>query len=307
MSITPISEKGLNHYKRVGKILSYILVYSNPVLYCGLENTVEQKNGIWVSNHHGNQKDVAAYIIKSFLECDLRKKNHGLKPYYFTARKELFDKHDFKKLILKHFEKSGMPLSHRLLNVALPGYLASRMEESGTIPVNVKGTEETPSGLGNGENLKAKKAIEDYLLDGRDVVLFQPKKKKDVKSENKGVVSAYDPYFPRFKKGAAEILHNIYQNHNGLEYPIFPVSVTGSRGYKIGREITLNLGKPMTIGPYMKDDDPVLSLTDAVEREVIRLFRQAEKGEVQMSKTTWISKPAFCPPFLSSVFINMSE
>jgi 1-acyl-sn-glycerol-3-phosphate acyltransferase len=114
------------------------------------------------------------------------------------------------------------------------------------------------------ENIR--ETIQAYLLAGRAVVLMQ------ADSVHRSV---YHPYIGRFKKGAADVAHELLTGEHGLEVPVTPISIYGAEGLlTIGKRIIVRIGEPMTIRPFLEDPRPVEKFTAALEERVAELVRQ---------------------------------
>ena len=257
-AVQPLSEKGRRLYRRTGRLVSDMFLLPNRFKAHGLENKIEDGPNIIVANHTGAGKDTAALyrIYKRMV--------------FFCASHYLFDWKDFDKEIKNNYMRMLIP------NVSLRGlanlllfpirrlftrFSAPRIKAIGCIPVF--NSKEVLDSDWARRNRELKNLIKSYLLDNRAIILLQA---------NLRQASDFNSYVRKFKHGAAKIALELFREFNGFEVPITPVSIYGAEGLMtIGSTVSLRVGKPMTVKPFLSKSNPVVALTEALEKSVVEM------------------------------------
>ena len=224
----------------------------------GLENKIEAGPNIIVANHTGAAKDTAAlYRIYNRM-------------VFFCASHYLFDWKDFDKEIRENFMRlliSNTGLRRVVNTLLFPvrrffvKFSAPRIKAIGCIPVF--NTKEVLNSEWARKNRELKNSIKSYLLDNRAVILLQA---------NLRQASEFNPYIRKFKHGAAKIALELFQQFNGFEVPITPVSIYGAEGLMtLGSPVSLRVGKSMTVKLFLSRTNPVVALTETLEKRVAEM------------------------------------
>jgi len=257
-AVKPLSEKGCSLYKKTGRLVSNMFLLPNRFKVHGLENKIEEGPNIIVANHTGAGKDTAALyrIYKRMV--------------FFCASHYLFDWKDFDKEIKDNYMRMLIP------NIRLRGlanlllfpirrlfirFSAPRINAIGCIPVF--NSKEVLNSDWARRNSELKNLIKSYLLDNRAVILLQA---------NLRQASDFNSYVRKFKHGAAKIALELFREFDGFEVPITPVSIYGAEGLMtIGSTVSLRVGKSMTVKPFLSKSNPVVALTEALEKRVAEM------------------------------------
>lgn len=254
----PISEKGRLIYKKSGRVISNLFLLPNRFKTHGLENRIESGPNIIVANHTGAGKDTAALyrIYKRMV--------------FFCASHYLFDWQEFDKEIRENYMRLliSNPAFRWVVNILLfpirrffVKFSAPRIKAIGCIPVF--NSKEVLNSDWARRNRELKNMIKSYLLDSRAVVLLQA---------NLRHASQFNSYIRKFKHGAAKIALELFQEHNGFEVPITPVSIYGAeRLMTIGSSVSLRVGKSLTVKPFLSRANPVVALTETLEKRVAEM------------------------------------
>lgn len=257
-AVRPISEKGCRLYKTTGRLASDMFLLLNRFEAHGLENKIEEGPSIIIANHTGAGKDTAALyrIYKRMV--------------FFCASHYLFDRKDFDKEIKDNYMRMLIP------NVKLRGlanlmlfpirrlftrFSAPRIKAIGCIPVF--NSKEVLNSEWARRNRELKNLIKSYLLDNRAIILLQA---------NLRQASDFNSYVRKFKHGAAKIALELFREFDGFEVPITPVSIYGAEGFiTIGSKVSVRVGKSMTVKPFLSKSNPVVALTEALEKRVAEM------------------------------------
>lgn len=257
-AVQPVSEKGRRLYKTIARLASNMFLLPNRFEAHGLENKIEEGPNIIVANHTGAGKDTAALyrIYKRMV--------------FFCASHYLFDSKDFDKEIKDNYMRMLIPnvSLRRLANLLLfpvrrlfTRFSAPLIKNIGCIPVF--NSKEVLNSDWARKNRELKNLIKSYLLDNRAVILLQA---------NLRQASDFNSYVRKFKHGAAKIALELFRDFDGFEVPITPVSIYGSEGLMtIGSTVSLRVGKSMTVKPFLAKSNPVVALTEALEKRVAEM------------------------------------
>ncbi len=257
----PVSKKGYRLYKKTGRLVSDMFLLLNRFKAHGLENKIEEGPSIIVANHTGAGKDTAALyrIYKRMV--------------FFCASHYLFDSKDFDKEIKDNYARMLIPnvRLRGLVNLLLfpirrlfTRFSAPRIKAIGCIPVF--NSKEVLNSDWARKNRELKNLIKSYLLDNRAVILLQA---------NLRQASDFNSYVRKFKHGAAKIALELFREFDGFEVPITPVSIYGAEGVMtIGSTVSLRVGKPMTVKPFLSTSNPVVALTEALEKRVVEMVEK---------------------------------
>jgi 1-acyl-sn-glycerol-3-phosphate acyltransferase len=256
--LEPVSEKGRRIYIKTGRMISNLFLLPNRFRALGLENKIETGPNIIVANHTGAGKDTAALyrIYKRMV--------------FFCASHYLFDWKAFDREIRENYMRSlisNIGLRRMVNTLLFPvrrlfvTFSAPRIKAIGCIPVyNSKDVLNSEWAIRNSE---LKNLIKSYLLDNRAVILLQA---------NLRHASEFNSYIRKFKHGAAKIALELFQEYNGFEVPVTPVSIFGAEGLMtIGSLVSLRVGKSMTVKPFLSKANPVVALTEALEKKVAEM------------------------------------
>jgi len=239
-------------YRRVEPTLQKwisFLLFKKKIRVLGLQNWVKEGPNIVVGNHCGAFKDVAILL------------RIAPRMIFFTANKEIFTPENFNRLILKHFKrhlKDFGPILYMLLRPlrnSLVRFVSGHITRVGTIPVDL-----------NGSRREALSRCQEYLRKGRAIITLQ----------GRGRVRPHDPhpYVSPFKRGPAILANNLY-HENGISVPITPLALFGTQlPWIVPATIGVNIGEPMFIQDYLKDDfsQTIENFRNALEDRVKALF-----------------------------------
>jgi hypothetical protein len=192
---------------------------------------------------------------------------------FYGARSEMFDKEKFYALIKKHLKRHLKEFSHLVRDSQIrrfADYTESNLPKIGTIPLDVNG----------GSNRQALRIMEQYLSEyHRKVVLFQV----DIQPK-KGY--KYN-LFHGAKPGAAILASRVYEKY-GMDVPVVPVGIYGSKGlipldYMIThlarKPIKIRVGQPLYITSFLEQENPIQSMTAALEESIWGLLLETLKGK----------------------------
>jgi 1-acyl-sn-glycerol-3-phosphate acyltransferase len=261
---TDYSLQNMALYRKISERLNKIVSYLNTIEGYGLENIdfIRDKPAIIAPNHVGSSKDVIP-LAQVFLEKDIQ--------LFYGARSEMFDKDKLYPLIKKHLKKHLKEFSPLIRDSQIrrfADFAESNLSKIGAIPLDVNG----------GSNREALRIMEQYLGEyKRKVVLFQFEKepKKDLKSY----------LFHGAKPGAAILASRVYNNY-GIDVPVVPVGIYGSRGlipldyivtHLARKPIKIRVGQPLYITSFLEQGNPVQSMTAALGDSIWRLLRETLK------------------------------
>jgi 1-acyl-sn-glycerol-3-phosphate acyltransferase len=259
-AVQPISKKGYRLYKKTGRLVSNMFLLPNRFKAHGLENKIEEGPNIIVANHTGAGKDTAAlYRIYNRM-------------VFFCASHYLFDWKDFDKEIKDNYMRILIPnvSLRKLANLLLfpirrlfTRFSAPRIKAIGCI--SVFNSKEVLNSDWARRNRELKNLIKSYLLDNRAVILLQA---------NLRQASDFNSYVRKFKHGAAKIALELFREFDGFEVPITPVSIYGAEGLMtIGSTVSLRVGKSMTVKPFLSKSNPVVALTEVLEKRVAEMVK----------------------------------
>lgn len=257
-ALEPISEKGYRIYRKTGRLISNLFLLPNRFRAHGLENKIEAGPNIIVANHTGAGKDTAALyrIYKRMV--------------FFCTSHYLFDWKDFDREIRENYMR--LLISNNTVRKVVNSLLfpvrrffvifsAPRIKAIGSIPVF--NTKDVLNSDWARKNRELKNLIKSYLLDNRAVILLQA---------NLRQASEFNSYIRKFKHGAAKIALELFQEYNGFEVPITPVSIYGAEGLMtLGSPVSLRVGKSMTVKPFLSRTNPVVALTETLEKRVAEM------------------------------------
>lgn len=234
--------------------LSSFFLFGKKIDVVGREHVITHGPSLIVGNHIGSYKDVAT-IYKIIP-----------RPVVWTANRMLFNKKEFKYLVRKHLKRHmkdfGMIANLILKPLTLPliNYITSNISKIGTIPVDLS-RKKTHAIFACKENIKLGRAV--VLLQGRGRVM-----KRDP-----------HPYIHPFRRGAAIISYNIYQE-TGTAIPVTPVAMFGTHlAGIVPNRIKVHIGEPMYISHYMTEGftETVERFRAALEKRTRRLFYEIVK------------------------------
>ncbi|MGB2905644.1 MAG: lysophospholipid acyltransferase family protein [Candidatus Aminicenantaceae bacterium] len=232
-----------------------LALFGKTLQVTGMDNLPMQGPAVIVGNHIGSYKDIAA-----LLEIIPRQ-------IHFTANQEIFSRERFHALIRAHFKRHlkefGLlfDVAIRPIKVPFVNFISDNIGRVGTIPVD----------LMEGKT-KALQTCEDFLLEGRAVVLLQ----------GRGRINPRDshPFVCEFRRGPAVICAKIFRDR-GLVVPLIPIAMYGTHmPWVVPGKIKIGIGQPMKVSDYATDD---LSLTisrfrAAMEKRTRRLLYRLVKG-----------------------------
>lgn len=256
--LDPISENGSRIYRKTGRLISNLFLLPNRFRVHGLGNKIEAGPNIIVANHTGAGKDTAALyrIYKRMV--------------FFCASHYLFNWKDFDKEIRENYMRLLISNStmRKVVNLLLfpvrrffVRFSAPRIKAIGCIPVF--NSKEVLNSEWARRNRELKNLIKSYLLDHRAVILLQA---------NLRQASEFNSYIRKFKHGAAKIALELFREYNGFEVPITPVSIYGAEGLiTIGSPVSIRVGKPMTVKPFLSRANPAVALTETLEKRVAEM------------------------------------
>ncbi|HPC36736.1 MAG TPA: hypothetical protein P5268_06290 [Candidatus Marinimicrobia bacterium] len=229
-----ITKKRYNHAKQILKPL--FIPFDHYVTYLGLENIVPKGPNLIVANHPGVVRDIAGIVAAYDREL------------YFLTAHYLFDE---KVFMQEHIKPALGPYLFPILHPIakrFTRYLIKALQEHEMIPIN---KEYTGNLVTFAQNLRnAINQVEDYLLKGRAVVIFQInynilKTIGQEKVTNKEP-SQYHSYIPRFNHTFGKIVWKLYHD-DGLIVPVTPIGIYGAEGLNPFRKMVINIGKPLDI------------------------------------------------------------
>jgi 1-acyl-sn-glycerol-3-phosphate acyltransferase len=255
--IKPISESSKRIYNRAARFLAGIFTLDNRFEFKGLENKFKGRK-IIVAPHLGKQKDIATTIITYHDE-----------QLFYVANEKVFSEEGLDYLVNKNLRKwfgflgpwkENLIIALTPVRYAFVKYISSRIKDVGMIPVNVEGK-------GNGDY---KKLAEQYLLEDRPLVFHQ--------HNSKHTPSKYHPELEGFKMGAPKLAYDMLVKY-GLDVPLVPISIKGSKGLFVPfRKIKVNIGKPLYISHYASNPEytgsknAVVAMKEDLEQTVARLY-----------------------------------
>jgi len=248
-------EENYREIEPVVQRISTFLLFGKKIDIIGREHFVAQGPSLIVGNHIGSYKDVAT-IYKIVPH-----------PVVWTANRQLFNKQEFKYLVRKHLKRHmkdfGMIANLLLKPITVPliNYITSNISRIGTIPVDL-----------SRKKTHAIHSCQERIKRGRTVVLLQ----------GRGRVMKKDPhpYIHPFRRGAAIISYNIYQETREA-IPVTPVAMFGTHlAGIVPNRIKVNVGKPMYISDYMAGGftESVERFRAALEKSTQRLFYEIVKS-----------------------------
>jgi len=275
---TPKTAEDYRFVKYANRLIR-IFTGMDQMVYHGLENVVMEGPNIITPNHPDIGKGIAAMAELYLKEADRR--------VDFIARKEIFSREGFKEMVEAHYKTSigrrMFQLALKPLEFFLTNYIPPAMNDTGMIPLDIR----------NGNNIQSMKynlkviseIIEPKLLAGKAIVLLQYNKNK--------TSSPNHHYLQKFHQTPAKIAFNTYA-HRGLLVPVTPISVHGGEGILPLARVVVNVGAPLYITDFLEDDNPIKSMTDALEKRTATLLEESglrddpEKHKIDryyMSKT----------------------
>jgi 1-acyl-sn-glycerol-3-phosphate acyltransferase len=125
----------------------------------------------------------------------------------------------------------------------------------GTIPVDLESSRR-----------EAMRLCEDYLRQSRAVVALQGRGRINPKAPH--------PYISPFKKGASILAYSLYRDY-GISVAVTPLAIYGTQTlWGIPGKISVNVGEPMYIDPYLGGDfgNCIDAFRNALEARVRSLF-----------------------------------
>ena len=265
---TDDSFQNIELYRKISERLNKIVSYFNTIEGYGLENIdlIRDKPAIIAPNHVGSSKDVIP-LARLFLEKEIQ--------LFYGARSEMFDKEAFYTMVRKHLKKHLREFSSLVRNSHIRRFAAfteSTLPKIGTIPLDVNG----------GSNREALRIMEQYLGEyKRKLVLFQIKKKSKNDSEEESEKNVKTYFFHGAKPGAAVLASRVYNNY-GIDIPVVPVGIYGSRGLipldymmtRLARKpIQIKIGAPIYITSFLDQENPVGAMTQALEINIWGLLK----------------------------------
>jgi len=248
-------------YDKRARPLAGIAIFENKLFWRGAKNKVEGGPNIVVANHPGAHKDIGVLI------------SLYTRQLFFTANKELFSYEEMNMLAEKYlglwFRKAGPGVKANIMFFLKPfthiavRYISSRIARVGTIPVDIRG----------GDNSEAKRVMEQYLLEDKAVVLLQ--------YNNRHAPTKYDPLnkeIHEFRYGAPSLAYKMFIKH-GVNVPVTPISLEGTyHPFRPFGKVKVNIGEPMYITDYLDVAEPVAAFKEALEQRVVELYNEFKRA-----------------------------
>jgi len=251
------------------KLLKFFVPFDN-IIYTGLENKIEEGPNLIIANHPGIARDIGS-LLKLYT-----------RPLFFTPRKELFDKNELNQLIKdfykRHLSKYGS-ITATLINKMLTpirnvfsDYVPKIMKETKMISIDLNNHKDKRAAV---KNLRESiEKIKTYLKNERAVVIFQTPISMINGNETEREISQYHDYLYKFNTTCAKIVNEIYKEDKKI-IPITPISIYNAEGLNPFKRMKVNIGKAMTIEPYLKEENLIIELTQDLEKTIATLLEKS--------------------------------